>query len=186
MAPQSTRPTSTILTATLLLATAATSANAFFFSLTPVTTTTPNFAGTILIQGTVTVAPGEIFFSPNAMSTVHLPFKSGFTAGFNGSGQTFDPTFLAWNGIGTYTGPIYQHLISTNNLGYSSGMPTGLYNFNPLGPGGQSAIILNYAGTSGSTQSATSTYAIDVIPVPTPSAAAALTLTSLLTLRRRR
>lgn len=56
--------------------------------------------GTILIPGTVTVAAGETLFPPTMMSTVRLPFLSNFSAGFNGSGQGFDPTFLAWNGVG--------------------------------------------------------------------------------------
>jgi len=168
----------------LALASLAGPAHAFMFSLIPVTNTTPNFAGAILINGTVTVAPGEVFFSPNAMSTTHLPFLSNFAAGFNGNGQTWDPGFLAWNGVGTYSGPIYNHMVSANNLGYSAGMPVGLYGSNVLGPGGQSALILFYADLNGLTQSAPQTYAVNVVPAP--GAAALLAMGALAASRRRR
>lgn len=176
------RPTSAVVA--VVFAAVAAPAHAFMFSLTPVTNTTPNFAGTILIQGTVTVAPGEIFFSPNTMSTVHLPFLAGSTAGFNGNGQTWDPGFLAWNGLGTYTGPIYNHMISPNNLGYAGGMPVGFYGSNILGPGGQSALILFYADTNGGTQSSTQAYAVNVVPAP--GAIAVLAVGGLVASRRRR
>lgn len=159
-------------------------AHGFVFSLTPVTNTTPNFAGAILIQGTVTVAPGETFFSPLTMSTVHLPFLPGFTAGFNGNGQTWDPGFLAWNGTGTYSGPIYNHMVSPNNLGYAGGMPLGLYGSNVLGPGGQSALILSYADANGLTQFSTQTYAVNVVPAP--GAAVLLAVGGMAGIRRRR
>lgn len=159
-------------------------APAFTYTLTPVTITSPNFAGPILINGNIVLAPGEIFISPNLMSTVNLPFKAGFTAGFNGNGQTFDPGFLAWNGLGSYSGPIYNHQISPNNLGYAAGMPLGLYGSNPLGPGGQSSIILSYSDALGLTRSATSTYAISVV-IPAPSTALLLALPALLARRRR-
>ena len=74
---------------------ASASAHAGTFTLFPVTNTTPNFAGTIQIMGTVTVAPGESMLSPNLVSTIRLPFLSTFAAGFNGSGQGFDLAFLA-------------------------------------------------------------------------------------------
>lgn len=172
------------VSASLCLALAASSASAFVFTLTPVTNTTPTFAGTILIQGSVTVAPTETFYSPNQISTVNLPFLANFSAGFNGSGQTWDPAFLAWNGVGTYTGPIYNHLISTNNLGYAGGMPQGLYGSNIFGPGGQSSIILSYADSTGATRSLAATYAISVVPAP--SAAGALALSAFTLQRRRR
>lgn len=159
-------------------------AQAFTFTLTPVTNTTPNFAPPILIQGSVTVAAGETFFSPNAMSTVNLPALAGFTAAFNGSGQMFDPGFLAWNGVGTYTGPIYDHQVSANNLGYAGGMPQGLYAYSPLGPGGLASITLNYADVDGRTRSATATYAVNVVPAP--GALGVLGLGGLLASRRRR
>src|SRR4051812_11093495 len=89
----------------LVAAAVAVPASAFTFSLVPVTTTTPTFAGPIFINGTVSMAVGETFLSPTSVSTVNLPFLAGFTAGFNGNGQTFDPAFLAWNGLGTYNGP---------------------------------------------------------------------------------
>ena len=166
------------------LAALAGAAHAGTFTLTPVTNTTPNFAGTILIQGVVSAGPGESFLSPNVMSTVNLPFLAGFTAGFNGSGQTFDPAFLAWNGLGTYTGPIYDHQISTNNAGYACGMPLGLYGSNPFGPAGMSSIVLHYTSVTGQTQSVSANYAVNVIPAP--GAMAVLGLGGLLVARRRR
>jgi hypothetical protein len=167
----------------LVLAAAVQPAHAFIFTLNPVTNTTPNFAGPIFINGTVTVAPSETFYTPTVMSSVALPFL-GFTAGFNGNGQTFDAAFLAWNGIGTYTGAIYNNQVSTNNFGYTGGMPVGLYNSNVIGPGGQSAITLNYADANGITRSAVAAYAINV--VPTPGAASMLAMTGLMVSRRRR
>lgn len=167
------------------LVAAANPARAFTFTLTPVTVTTSNFAGTIQINGTVTVGPGETFISPNLMSSVWLPFLPSFSAGFNGPGQTWDAGFLAWNGIGTYTGAIYNHQIIPGNLGFSGGMPLGLYNFNPFGPGGQQpAIRLWYTDASGASQSNFATYAIDVIPAPGSLTMASLC--GLLVARRRR
>ncbi|MBX3378999.1 MAG: hypothetical protein KF805_02805 [Phycisphaeraceae bacterium] len=167
------------------IAGAAAPACAFTFTLTPVTNTTPNFAGTILITGTVSMGAGETFIGPNTMSSVFLPFKPAFTAGFNGPGQTWDAGFLAWNGLGTYTGAIYNHQINAGNLGYSGGMPLGLYNFNPLGPSGQQpAIILWYLDPNGVDRSATATYAINVVPAP--GALATIALGGLVALRRRR
>jgi hypothetical protein len=153
----------------IVFAAVAAPAQAFMFSLTPVTNTTPNFAGTIFIQGTITLGPGETFLSPNVMSSQILPFISGFTAGFNGSGQTWDPGFIAWNGVGSYSGPIYNHLISTNNLGYA---------------GGKSALILHYTDAQGFTQPATAVYAVNVVPAP--GAAAVLACCGLVATRRRR
>lgn len=141
-------------------------AYAFVFTLTPVTNTTPNFANPIQVQGTVSLAAGETFLSPTAMSTVNLPFLSNFSAGFNGNGQMFDAAFLAWNGVGSYSGPIYDHMVSANNLGYSGGMPLGLYGSNLLGPGGLASIILSYVDAAGATHSTTATYAISVVPAP--------------------
>ncbi|MBY0111607.1 MAG: hypothetical protein K2Y21_02205 [Phycisphaerales bacterium] len=166
------------------LALASHHASAFTFTLTPVTTTTSNFAGTIAINGVVSMGAGEVFYSPLVMSSVSLPFKSSFTAGFNGPGQTWDPAFLAWNGIGTYTGAIYNHSINAGNLGYSGGMPLGLYATNPLGPSGGSGIILHYLDANGVDQSSAANYAINVVPTPGP--AAVLALGSLVALRRRR
>jgi len=163
----------------------ATPAKAFVFTLTPVTNTTSNFAGTILITGTVSMGIGETFLNPNVQSSVWLPFKPAFVAGFNGPGQTFDAGFLAWNGIGTYTGAIYNHQINAGNLGYSGGMPLGLYNFNPLGPLGlQPAIQLFYIDPNGSMQSKTSAYAINV--VPSPGSATMIGIGGMLAARRRR
>lgn len=167
------------------MAAAAVPAHAFTYSLTPVTNTTPNFAPPIQILGTVSMGPGETFLSPTLMSTVNLPFLSNFSAGFNGNGQTFDPAFLAWNGLGTYAGPIYDNQISPNNLGYAGGMPVGLYGSNPLGPGGQSSIILSYVDPNGGTHSVAAAYAINVA-VPSPGALAVLIPGGLLAARRRR
>jgi hypothetical protein len=170
-------------TAVVLLAAAA-QAQAFTFSLTPVTNTTPNFVPPIQVQGTVTVGAGEVFISPNSMSTQYMAFNAAITAGFNGNGQGFDPGFLAWNGLGTYTGPVFDCQVSANNMGYAGGMPVGLYGTNPLGPGGQSAIILNYVDINGTTQAAAAAYAINVVPAP--GAVAMFGLGALLAGRRRR
>jgi hypothetical protein len=157
---------------------------AMTFSLTPVTNTTPNFAGPILIQGSITMGVGETMLSPTLMSTVNLPFLSNFSAGFNGSAQTWDTGFLAWNGVGSYTGAIYSHQISANNLGFSGGMPIGLYGSNPLGPGGLASIRLHFTDAGGQTQFVDSSYAINV--VPTPGAATLLGAGALVITRRRR
>jgi hypothetical protein len=163
----------------------AASASAFTFTLTPVTVTTPNFAGTISINGTVSMGVGETFLNPNTSSAVWLPFLPSFSAGFNGPGQAWDAGFLAWNGLGTYTGAIYNHQVNPGNLGYSGGMPLGLYNFNPLGPFGQQpAIRLDYIDPNGGLKSVTAVYAIDV--VPTPGSVSLLAMGGLLAARRRR
>lgn len=167
------------------MALAASAAHAFTFTLTPITTTTPNFAGTILINGTVSMGAGETFISPNLMSSVYLPFLPSFTAGFNGPAQNWDAGFLAWNGIGTYTGAIYNHQINAGNLGFSGGMPLGLYNFNPFGPSGQQpAIRLWYTDALGMSRAREATYAIDVVPAP--GALATLGLCGTIAMRRRR
>jgi hypothetical protein len=170
--------------AAIVFTAAADSANAFVFSLTPVTNTTPNFAGTILIQGTVTVGAGETFYSPTVVSSIAVPFTAGLTAGFNALPQGWDPAFLAWNGLGTYSGPIYDHSVNPSNLGYAGGMPLGLYGSNPFGPGGLSGLTLGYVDLDGLDQSAPSTYAINV--VPTPGAMALVGVGGVLVARRRR
>jgi len=121
-----------------------------------------------------------------APGIVAAPFLPSFAAGFTAGVQNFDPAFLAWNGVGTYTGSIYFFQISPSNLGFSGEMPLGLYNVNIFGPNAQPGIILSFAGPSGATQSATANYAINV--VPTPGAAALLGLGGLLSAggRRRR
>lgn len=160
------------------------SAHAATVTLTPVTNTTPNFAGPILINGTVTIGPGETFIHPTLVSSHGMPFLSTYLAGFNGSGQQFDPGFLAWNGLGSYAGPIINHQVSANNLGYASGMPVGLYGSNIFGPGGMAFITLNYTGTNGGTVAMSATFAINV--VPTPGAIALLGLGGFLAMKRRR
>ncbi len=159
-------------------------AHAAVFSLTPVTNTTPNYVGQITIMGTVTAGPGETFYSPNVQSAIAVPFLPSFAAGFNGLPQGWDPGFLAWNGTGTYSGPIYFHEVSPANLGYSGGMPLGLYGSNIFGPGGQSAITLYFLGTDGRDHALASPYAINVIPAP--GALAAFGLVGMVAVRRRR
>lgn len=162
---------------------AASSAQAFSFSLAPVTFTGPTNPNQILVNGTVTVGAGETFYSPSVMSTTHLPFKAGFTAGFNGSGQMWHPAFAAWNGLGTYTGPIFCFQVSSNNLGYSAGMPQGMYDKNLLAPGGNATLVLNYAAPFGATMAASAPYAIQV--VPEPASISALALGALALIRRK-
>lgn len=171
----------TTIALSLLAATPA--AHAFTFSLTPVTNTTPNFAGPIQIMGTVTLAAGETCYSPNVMSSMYPPFMGPFIAGFNGPGNTWDPAFLAWNGVGGYSGPVWDCLIVPGNLGYAGGMPVGLYAQNPLGPGGNAAIILTCFDLNGD-HSRTATFGVNVVPAP--GAAALLGLGGLLAMRRRR
>ena len=69
-----------------------------------------------------------------APGIVAAPFLPSFAAGFTAGVQNFDPAFLAWNGVGTYTGSIYFFQISPSNLGFSGEMPLGLYNVNIFGP----------------------------------------------------
>jgi len=142
--------------------------------MTPVTNTTSNFAGTILIQGTVSLGVGETFLHPTVMSSQIMPFLSTYTAGFNGPGQNFDPAFLAWNGVGSYTGPIYNHQIGPGNFGYAGGMPLGLYGSNLLGPGAQSGIILHYVDANGLDHGVFAPHAVNVIPAPGALALAAV------------
>ncbi|MCC6283691.1 MAG: hypothetical protein IT439_00105 [Phycisphaerales bacterium] len=160
------------------------SAHAAVFSLTPITNTTPNFAGQISILGTVTAAPGEVFYSPTVQSGIAVPFLPSFSAGFNGLPQGWDPGFLAWGGTGTYTGPIYFHTVTPANLGYAGGMPVGLYNANLLGPGGQPGITLFYLGADGQDHALARNYAINVTPAP--GALAALGAAGAFLGRRRR
>lgn len=160
------------------------SAHAFVFTMTPITNTTSNFAGPILIQGTVTVGPGETFINPNLMSSQYMPFLATPTAGFNGTGQNFDPGFLAWNGLGSYTGPIYNYQVSANNLGYAGGMPVGLYTFNLLGPGGQSGTTLYYVDANGVDHPAFASHGVNV--VPGPGMAGVITCAASMATRRRR
>lgn len=162
----------------------AVAAEGFTFTMTPVTVTTPNFAGPILINGTVGVGVGETFIPATVMSSQIMPFLSNFSAGFNGTGQGFDPGFLAWNGVGVYSGPIYRHQVSANNLGYSGGMPLGLYDSNPLGPGGKSGLILHFSDETGRTQSAVAMHAVRVVPAPGVMGLAAAA--GMLAFRRRR
>ncbi|MDX2016422.1 MAG: hypothetical protein SFY95_02130 [Planctomycetota bacterium] len=159
-------------------------AGAATFTMTAVTNTTPNFGGTIAITGTITMNSGESLLSPLSMSSWSLPFNAGLTAGFNGPGQGWDAGFLAWNGIGTYSGAIVNHVITPGNFGYSGGMPLGLYGTNPLGPGGLAGITLNYVDTNGALGTFSANYAINVVPAPGPIAL--LGLAGLVSRRRRR
>ncbi|MCE9558408.1 MAG: PEP-CTERM sorting domain-containing protein [Armatimonadetes bacterium] len=167
----------------LLSILASAAAQAMTFTLTPITNTTPNFVGPINIMGSVVCAPGERYLF---WSQFDAPFLSSFTAGFNGAPQNFTPGFLAWNGLGSYTGAIYQHGCNPTNLGWSGGMPVGLYDSNPFGPGGKSSIQLTYATTNGTTAVAIAKYAINVQAVPEPSSIAAVGLGGVALMRRRR
>ncbi len=159
------------------------SANAFSFTLTPVTFTTPNDPNPIFINGTVTVAANETYVG---WTQFDAPFLTGFTAGFNGAPQNFTSSFLAWNGVGTYTGAIYEHHVNPTNLGYAGGMPVGLYNKNIFGPSGFSSIKLTYADSLGSTQTASALYGIQVDAVPEPATLGVLALAALALKRRRK
>lgn len=156
-------------------------AHAFSFNLTPVTTATPNQAAPILINGTVTVASGETYVG---WTQFDAPFLSNYSAGFNGAPQNFTTAFLNWNGVGSYSGAIYQHNINPTNLGYSGGMPIGFYGSNFLGPGGLSSIKLDYIDLNGVQQTAFSNYAIDVVPEPTTMILLTLPLAAALKKRR--
>ncbi len=159
-------------------------AAAFTFTMTPVTNTTSTFAGVIAINGVVSVGAGETFIHPLMMSTSAMPFKSNLSAGFNGPGQNWDAGFLAWNGVGTYTGAIFNHVIVASNFGYAGGMPVGLYGTNPFGPSGGAGIILHYIDANGVQQSAAANYAINV--VPSPAGASVFALAACVATRRRR
>lgn len=159
-------------------------ASAFTFTMTPVTNTTSNFAGTIAINGVVSMGVGETFIHPSMMSTSAMPFNAGLTAGFNGPGQNWDAGFLAWSGVGTYTGAIFNHVITPSNFGYAGGMPMGLYGTNPLGPSGGAGIILHYIDANGVQKSAAANYAINV--VPSPAGASVLGVAGVFAARRRR
>jgi hypothetical protein len=158
---------------------AARHAHALTFNLTPVTVVAPNYVGPIAIMGTVSNASGRL-----NSAAVNFAFNSTFTAGINGVGAHFDAGFLAWNGVGTYSGAIYIMQMDSTCLGYSGGMPLGHYAYNSGGPGGFSAIRLTYRSSTGVDQSATARYAIDVVPAP--GALAAFTLSGLAMARRRR
>ena len=162
----------------------AASASAFTFTMTPVTSTTSTFAGTIAINGVVSVGVGETFIHPSLMSTSAMPFKSSLTAGFNGPGQNWDAGFMAWSGVGTYSGAIFNHVIVPGNLGYSGGMPLGLYGTNPFGPSGGAGIVLWYIDANGLQQSSAANYAINVVPAP--GVASVLGLAGWMASRRRR
>lgn len=159
-------------------------AQAFTFTMTPVTNTTSTFAGAIAINGVVSVGVGETFIHPTVMSTSAMPFKSNLSAGFNGPGQNWDAGFLAWNGVGTYTGAIFNHVIVAGNLGYAGGMPLGLYGTNPIGPSGGPGIVLWYIDANGVQTSAAANYAINVVPAP--AAPALLGIVGCIAARRKR
>ncbi|MCA9287840.1 MAG: hypothetical protein KDA05_04600 [Phycisphaerales bacterium] len=166
------------------MASLATQAQAFSFTLTPVTNTTPNFPGTIFITGTVIVDPGETFLHPSVMSASAPPFLANLTAGFNGPGNTWNPVFLGWNGQGNISGTIFNHVVTPGNFGYSGGMPVGLYASNFLGPNGQAGLVLHYIDALGVTRSASANYAINVVPAP--GALALVGLAGIVAPRRRR
>ncbi|MBS0189821.1 MAG: hypothetical protein JSR52_01595 [Planctomycetes bacterium] len=159
---------------------AATPALAINFNLTPVTVVAPNYIGPIAIMGSVSNVSGHL-----NSAAVNFAFNSTFTAGINGVGPHFDAGFLAWNGVGTYTGAIYIMQMDATCLGYSGGMPLGHYAYNPGGPGGFSAIRLTFRSSTGVDQTATARYAIDVVPSPGPLATLALAGVSASRRRRR-
>lgn len=171
-----------------LAAILAPAASAATFTLTPITNTSPTNAGIIAITGTVTAAPGETFYSPNVIGSQAVPFLPGFTAGFTGVGNDWDPAFIAWSntGTGTYSGPIFNHVIVPGNVGYAGGMPLGLYNTNPFGPGGQPGITLNYYGPNQITIPISANYAVNVTDIPAPATMTTLAIAGMATLRRRR
>jgi len=152
-------------------------AHAITFNLTPLTVVAPNYVGPIAIMGTVRNASGRL-----NSAAVNFAFNSTFTAGINGVGAHFDAGFLAWNGVGTYSGAIYIMQMDSTCLGYSGGMPLGHYAYK--WGGGFSEIRLTYRSAAGVDQSATARYAIDVVPAP--GALAAFALTGLAMARRRR
>ena len=166
------------------LAVASHNALAGTFTLTPVTVTTPNFGGTIAINGVVSMGSGESLIHPLVMSSSAVPFLSDLSAGFNGPGQNWDAAFLAWSGVGTYSGAIFDHIVTPGNLGYAGGMPLGLYGTNPLGPSGGAGITLHYIDVNGTTASFAANYAINVVPAP--GTAGLMALGGLLATRRRR
>ncbi len=160
-------------------------AHAASFTLTPVTNTTSTFSGIISIIGTVTTNPGETFYAPSVFSSQTVPYLPGFTAGFTGVGNDWSPAFVAWAtiGTGTYTGPIFDHVIVPGNFGYAGGMPVGLYGGSSSFPG---SITLNYYTIGAPDRAITANYAVNVTAVPTPATLAAFGIGGLVASRRKR
>lgn len=157
---------------------------AAFFSLNS-PTVGPNQPGTFYVTGTVTVGSGESVISPNLVSTVALPFLSNYSAGFNFNCGNFDTDFLNWNGVTNYTGKILDFTVNPGNLGYSGGMPLGVYASNVLFPGG-AGVALDYLDAAGAEHTMRANYHINVETTPEPATLLCLGLGAVVTLRRRR
>ena len=138
-------------------ATATVSSAASFILNSP--TVGPNQPGTFYVTGTVNVGAGE-----SVLST--------FTAGFNSNCGNFDSDFLNWNGTTAYTGKILDFKVDTGNLGYSGGMPVGIYNTNPLGPAGHPGVSLDWLDPNQHEHSMTANYHITVTATPEPASLA--------------
>ncbi|MGH7243799.1 MAG: hypothetical protein ACREJD_10315 [Phycisphaerales bacterium] len=153
-------------------------ARAVNFSLNPATyTVSPSYVGPIVLTGTIKNSTGRL-----DQIGVSFAFNSTHTAGINGAGFYVDPAFLAWNGIGTYTGAIFALQMNSTCLGYANGMPLGHYASNWAG--GFSAISLTFRTASGLKETVIARYAIDVVPAP--GACAAFGLVGLFGAGRRR
>ena len=147
----------------------------------------PNQPGVFTVDGTVTVGAGESVVSPNLISTVWLPFLPSFAAGFNYNCGNFDSNFLAWNGTSPYTGKILDFNVNPNDLGYSGGMPVGIYNFDPFGPGAHPGVSLDWLDPNGGEHSMVANYHVTVESTPEPATMAFMGIGALaLRLRRKR
>ncbi|MBS1718370.1 MAG: PEP-CTERM sorting domain-containing protein [Armatimonadetes bacterium] len=165
---------------------AASLSNAAFMTLNS-PTVGPNQPGTFYVTGTITVGAGETVLSPNVVSTVALPFLPAFTAGFNYNCGNFDNDILSWNGTTNYTGKILDFTVNPNNLGYSGGMPLGVYNFNPFFPNQQPGISLDFVDANGAEHSMQASYHITVTnTTPEPASIAALAIGALAIRRRKK
>ena len=145
----------------------------------------PNQPGTFYVTGTITVGAGESVLSPTLVSTVAVPFLPSLTAGFNSASGNFNSSLLAWNGLSTYTGNILDFTVNPGNLGYSGGMPLGVYNTNPLFPGGP-GISLDYLDAAGVEHSMNGNYHITVASTPEPASLIVLSFGALALRKRRR
>lgn len=179
--------TNRILAASLFVTLSGMAATSHAASISLVSATVgPNQPGTAFIMGTVNVGPGEQVLSPNLVSTLAVPYLPSFTAGFT-NGVIFDANFIAWNGLSTYSGKILDFSVNPGNVGYAGGMPLGVYNTNPFGPGGGPGISLDYLDATGINEhSMHANYSITVAQTtPEPASLSILALWGL-ALRRKR